>query len=914
MAQFNCTLALFIHSFKYQQSITGYRVPLNNNQPMRFSFFVFTIALVLAGCGTQKVAKNTPEPQPEEYSDVTEFRQLDTMTISAPRMDEDEATDSTYELPAYNASHERTHDLLHTKLEVRFNWQEEQVMGKATLTMKPYFYPSNTLVLDAKNFEFHSVTYAGQSTQLKYEYDGQQITIDLGKTLTRNDEYTLLIDYTATPRADGGSAAITSDKGLFFINPRGEEEDKPMQIWTQGETENNSRWFPTIDKPNERCTEEIYITVEDRFVTLSNGLMMSSTKNADGTRTDYWKMDQPHAPYLFMMAVGEFAKIKDTWNGIPVDYYVEPEFAEHAKAIFPYTPEMLEFFSKQLGVTYPWKKYAQIVVRDYVSGAMENTTAVIFGEFMQKTTRELIDEHQNEKVVAHEMFHHWFGDYVTTESWANLTMNEGFANYSEYLWMEHKYGRDAADYHLLQEWSGYYGSAQGNMHPLINYGYDDKEDMFDAHSYNKGGSILHMLRNQVGDDAFFAALKSYLSKNAYTDVEAHELRLAFEDVTGQDLNWFFNQWYFNQGHPVMTLDYDYDATAGEASITVKQTQDPENSPAIFELRTFVDVYTADGKSTRYPVHMTEREQTFTFPASAKPALINFDPSRSLLAIRQDNKSDEELMFQFEHAPRFLDRLEAIQKLGEKGEEVAALEKILEKGLKDPFWVIRAMALQNIEPNETTIPVIRTMATDDSRSDVRSAAFARLTEAGDMESIELAKKTIDKEQAYPVIASALALVNELKPEMAQEYAKKLENETNPDILEMVGDIYIASGNPEHLAFFEKNMEGMDGFSVINFMDSYQSLAVQGDAATAAGVAGKLEKIALDPLQSQWKRFGATRAITQMKGFYMEQMQTLPTADKTDLEARIKDLDTKFQNIFQQEQDPQMKALYQRLQVP
>lgn len=866
----------------------------------------------MAGCGTQKVAQQAPEPQPDEYSEITEYRELDTMTVSAPRTVEEPATEPTYELPTYNPSHERKHDLLHTKLEVSFNWEEEQVIGKATLKLKPYFYATDQLVLDAKNFKINSITYEGKSEPLKYENDGAQLTIDLGRTLTRNDEYTLVIDYVATPRADGGSAAITSDKGLFFINPRGEDGDKPTQIWTQGETENNSRWFPTIDKPNERTTQEIYVTVDDRYLTLSNGLLESSSKNNDGTRTDYWKMDQPHAPYLFMLAVGDFAKVSEKWNDIPVDYYVEPEFEEDAKAIFPYTTEMLDFFSEKLGVPYPWKKYAQIVVRDYVSGAMENTTAVIFGDYMQRTARELIDEHMNEKVVAHEMMHHWFGDYVTTESWANLTMNEGFANYSEYLWFEHKYGRDAADYHLIQEWSGYFGSAQGGVHPLIHFGYNDKEDMFDAHSYNKGGSVLHMLRNQVGDDAFFAALNKYLTRNAYTDVEADELRLAFEDVTGQDLNWFFNQWYFNQGHPLLTINYDYDEAAKEASITVEQTQNPENMPAIFELRTFVDVYKADGTSTRYPVHVTEREQTFTFPADARPALINFDPSRSLLTIRQDNKSDAELMFQFKHAPRFVDRYETLQKIGSKGTPEA--KELLKTALNDDFWVIRAIAMQNLQPDEETLPIIRKLAQHDERSDVRATAFAMLAEMGDEDALELAQKAIEKDQSYSVVAAALALINELQPELALEYAQKLENETIPEIVEMVGDIYIAGGNAENLPFFEKNIEKIDGFSVINFMDSYQALAVNVDLKTAAEVAGKLEKIAMDPSQSQFKRFGATRAIVQMKQFYREQMNTVGADEKAAIDAQIKSLDTQFQKIFADENDPQLKSLYQRLQIP
>ena len=327
----------------------------------------------------------------------------------------------------------------------------------------------------------------------------------------------------------------------------------------------------------------MYLTVEDRFNTLSNGVLISSKKNNDGTRTDYWKMDLPHAPYLFMVAIGEYAVVKDSWNGKVVDYYVEPKFEEYARDIFPHTPEMLQFFSDKLGVTYPWPKYSQVVVRDYVSGAMENTSAVIFGEFMQGTDRELVDNRQNENIVAHEMFHHWFGDLVTCESWANLTLNEGFANYSEYLWLEHKHGKDEADFHRMQELSGYMQSAARDIHPLVDFGYENKEDMFDAHSYNKGGLVLHMLRNYVGDDAFFASLQKYLKDHSFSDVEGHELRLAFEDVTGEDLNWFFNQWFFSQGQPELNVDYDYDEDSKQVIVTVEQVQDPKEMPPIFEL-------------------------------------------------------------------------------------------------------------------------------------------------------------------------------------------------------------------------------------------------------------------------------------------------------------------------------------------
>lgn len=886
-------------------------------------FFSFVVAMMLlVSCSTQKNISTTPTDAPtaETAPDVEE-RNLDTLTVSATPLVPGESMDADTEemavipdtLPRYNASHTRINDLLHTKLDVRFDWQNEKVLGKATLTLKPYFYPTSTLTLDAKNFEFHKVTFADKNAPLKYDYDGDQIVIDLGREYTRKETYKIYIEYTASPSETGGSAAISSDKGLYFIDPRDEDPQKPTQIWTQGETEANSKWFPTIDKPNERTTQEIYVTVEDKYKTLSNGVLVSSKSNGDGTRTDYWKMDQPHAPYLFMLTVGDFAKVTETWEGIPVDYYVEPEYEKYAKAIYPHTPEMLSFFSEKLGLKYPWQKYAQIIVRDYVSGAMENTTAVIFGEFMQQTARELIDTRDNEKVVAHEMFHHWFGDYVTTESWANLTMNEGFANYSEYLWLEHKYGADEADYHMLNEWNGYFSSAQGDMHPLIFFGYEDKENMFDAHSYNKGGSVLHMLRSYVGDDAFFTALNQYLEKNAYTAVEAHELRLAFEDVTGEDLNWFWNQWYFSQGHPNLDISYDYDETTKQASVTVAQTQSPEGgTPPIFRIPTVVDIYTENGKE-RKKVEVTKREQTFTFDMPQAPKLMIFDADRTLLAQKQETKDEDAYIYQFRHAPKFFDRYEAMQNLAYS--ENPEADAIFKEALKDDFWVIRAIAVDFVEDNldANVMSTLRNIAKTDPHSVVRATAIEKLATLEDEQVVDIAKYIIENDEAYSTISAALQSLIELDSTAALQYAEKLENEESDEIKAAVSSIYANSGDPKYLPYFEKNFNNIDGFSVVSLMESYQQLAAKADTESALTAMTKLKSIATDMSQSLWRRFGATRAINSMRSFYQEQAADAEGEMKTTYTDQIAKLNEMLDEIVEKETDSQLQSLYSQMLI-
>src|SRR5688500_4385028 len=582
----------------------------------------------------------------------------------------------------YRETAPQVNDLVNTKADVKFDFDKSYLYGKVWLTLKPHFYPTDSLRLDAKGMEIKNVSIVkGSSKQpLKYNYDGMELNIDLDKLYTRYDKYTIYIDYVSKPNEykGKGSAAITDAKGLYFINPKGEEKNKPTQIWTQGETEATSVCCPTIDKPNQKTTQEIAMTVHAKYVTLSNGKLVSQKKNADGTRTDTWKMDLPHAPYLFFMGVGDFAVVKDSYKGKEVSYYVEKEYAPVARKIFGNTPEMMAFFSKVLGVEYPWVKYSQIVGRDYVSGAMENTTATLHQESAQQDARELVDGNHWEGTIAHELFHQWFGELVTTESWSNLTLNESFANYSQVLWEEYKYGKDAGDAENYKDMQGYIQS-QSEKKDLVRYYYEDKEAVFDAVSYNKGGRILHMLRNYVGDSAFFRALNLFLNTYQYKSAEAHQLRLAFEEITGRDMNWFWNQWYFGAGHPKLTIDYVYDDNAGRAQVIVRQTQAGDK---LFRLPVAIDVY-ENGKKVRHNVWLENRSDTFYFNYSKRLDLINVDGDKILLAEKRDNKSLQNYVYQYQHAGTYLDRREAIDFAGRNLGDPVAIE-LLKTALKDKY--------------------------------------------------------------------------------------------------------------------------------------------------------------------------------------------------------------------------------------
>lgn len=638
-----------------------------------------------------------------------------------------EAQDTSWK-KEYRGSYTIINDLVHTKVDARFDYAKSYMYGKVWITLKPHFYPTDSLTLDAKGMDINKVALVKgtATTPLKFEYDGWNIRINLGKTFKASETYTIYIDYTAKPNEVKvqGSAAITDAKGLYFINPTGEEKDKPTQIWTQGETEATSVWCPTIDKPNMKTTQETIMTVPAKYVTLSNGKLVSSKKNADGTRTDSWKMDLPHAPYLFFMGVGDYAVIKDTWKGKEVNYYVEHEYAPVARKIFGHTPEMMTFFSKITGIDYPWAKYSQMTARDYVSGAMENTTATLHQESAQQDARELIDGNGWESTIAHELFHHWFGDYVTAESWSNLTVNESFANYSETLWDEYKYGKDAGDAQNYNDMAGYLQSGSEKK-DLVRFHYPDKESMFDAVSYNKGGRILHMLRNYVGNDAFNKALNIYLTENKFQAAEAHNLRLAFEKVTGQDLNWFFNQWYFGDGHPILDIDYVYNENAKTVQVIIKQTQ---KSGKIFTLPIAIDVYNG-AKKERYNVWVKNQNDTFSFKYNSRPELVNVDGDKILLAIKKDNKTLDNYIHQYKYAGLYLDRREAIE-FALKNQANSKAQELLKLALKDPYFGLRILTASRLDLTNSTIksaaePILSDLAKNDPKSTVRAAAISML---------------------------------------------------------------------------------------------------------------------------------------------------------------------------------------------
>ena len=755
----------------------------------------------------------------------------------------DDARADTNWKKEYRSFPTKENDLVHTKLAASFDYTKSQLNGAVWLQLHPHFYATNTLTLDAKGMDIHEVALVinGSSNsskagsaggniggsaggnvnnknndlkevqrdnnlkKLTYQYDGLFLNINLDKKYTAKENYTVYIKYTAKPNEylAKGSMAITDAKGLYFINPLGTDSTKPTQIWTQGETEGTSVWIPTIDKPNQKSTQEFQLTVPSKYVSLSNGLLVKQVDNKNGTRLDVWKMDLPHAPYLFFIGIGDYAVVKENYKGKELSYYVEKDFEKVARKIYGKTPTMMAFYEQILGVPYPWAKYAQISGRDYVSGAMENTTCTLHGDGVQQNARELLDINHWEGTIAHELFHQWFGDLVTAESWSNLTVNESFADYSQTLWEEYSKGKDFGAYENFTGMRSYLNSPDDAEKNLVRFYYYDKEDMFDLVSYQKGGRVLNMLRHFVGDEAFFASLHKYLVDNKFGNGSAIKLKLAFEAVTGKDLNWFFNQWYFDNGHPYVRITQQYQPEKKQVLLTIQQTQTQNK---IFELPIGIDVY-VEGNKKHYEVWNKKAVDSFYFPASSLPENINVDNDKVLLWVKDEDKPLSQYIYQYHHATNFMDRFEAIDQATENIIKPEA-QALLQAALKDSFYIIRMKAIHAYNPaalNATTESLIAQLAEKDPSNEVREQAIDAIGELG--------KKIYrdrffawTKDSSYLVAGAALEALEKVDSTTAIEIASKESNNViKKRLSKAVTNILTMYGDEKVFDFVSKKYE-------------------------------------------------------------------------------------------------------------
>ncbi len=568
---------------------------------------------------------------------------------------------------------DRVVDFQHVELQITVDPATRSVSGTATHTVASMNAGPLVLSLDAVEMTVSAVLVGGKATA--FDYDGATIRVPLG-TARRGEEFTVATTYEAHPRI-----------GLYFPGPDEGYPEKPSQVWSQGQDEDNRYWFPCYDHTNDKQTSEMIVTVPGDWYALSNGRLHEEKANKNGTRTFHWKQERPHATYLITLAAGKFSRIDASRDGLVIDYFVEEKDVANARTTFANTPEMITCFEKITGMKYPWAKYSQIVVRDFVFGGMENTTATTMTEDLildEKASRDSTGDY----LISHELAHMWFGDLLTCRDWGHGWLNESFATYLESLWDEHKRGIDEYRQGVVENTDAYLGERY--RRPIVSNVWNEPIDVFDRHLYEKGSVVLHMLRVFVGDDGFFRSIQRYVRENQDRSVVTADLAAAFEVETGRNIEWFFQQWVHSPGHPEFKVNWSWDDATSCASVSVRQLQSTANGTPVFRIPLTIDFRSGRKKPTAFRVEVDSADHTFVFPLPARPDLCRFDPHNEVLKTVDFNKSTGEVILQLADDDDIAGRQWAAKELGKKGglEAVRALEAAVSG---DRFWAVQGAA-------------------------------------------------------------------------------------------------------------------------------------------------------------------------------------------------------------------------------
>ena len=573
----------------------------------------------------------------------------------------------------------RDYDLQNSRIALRFDLEQKKVIGEVTHTLTILCDSSSQISLDAAGLNVQSVTV--NKAPAKFETDAKtaKLIIKLPGPARAGAKFDVNIRYDAKPT-----------KGLYFILPDKDYPDRPKQIWTQGESEDTHFYLPTYDYPNDRLTTETILTVPASWITVANGKLISVTDAPDGMKTWTWRESLPSSTYLITVVAGEFNEVKDSWRGVPVDYYAPKGRGDRLSANYSRTPQMIDLFSRKLGVDYPWEKYAQSMVDDFVAGGMENSSATTNTSSSLRSPK-LVPEYPRDEddLISHELGHQWFGDLVTCKDWGDIWLNEGFATFMETVWTEAHYGKDEADYSRWQAARQWFADTDLFGKPIVRHDFNDSGE-FDGNAYTKGGWVLYMLRHQLGEDAFYRGLRRYLEVNRGKNVVTADLSKAIEEATHANVDQFFSQWLYGAGAPKFDLSYKYDDAKHEVALTVKQTQKAEGRVGLFTIPTDVEITTASGPKL-YPLTVSKDSEVFTFHSDSAPLMVLFDKGGQVLKSADFHKEKKEWLYQLKNASEVGDRADAVRSLPKLKGDDEAVDALADALRNDKMWAVRADA-------------------------------------------------------------------------------------------------------------------------------------------------------------------------------------------------------------------------------
>lgn len=673
----------------------------------------------------------------------------------------------------------RNYDVQSISIEVKIEVKQKTVDGRVTALIKSLTDGLTGFSVDAVGMNIKSVKgwvlsatddpeQAIQFNDIKYEYDGEKILIYPDVPVKKGYPFMYEVEYSVT----------NPEKGMYFIGPSEIFPDKPYQVWTQGEGEDNRYWFPCYDYPNDMASTELIVTVDSLYETLSNGRLEKKRRNPDGTVTWQWVQEKPHVSYLVILAVGNWDKIEESFDRIPVISYVPPGKLEWGKRSYRHTVDILRFFSEYIGYQYPWDKFSQVAVEDFIFGGMENTGAVVLfsGSVYDEFTEP---DYDATGLVAHEIAHQWWGNIVTCRNWSELWLNESFATYFQALYFEYLYGKDEFDYDIFRNGqAAMWTDSNVSRKPIYS------NEGHASNTYGKGSVVLNMLRYFVGDDNFKKFLNNYIKRNEHKPVSTTDLIDALHfTLDGQnyirdissipgDWRWFFEEWIYKAGQPEYKVTYKYDEETKYLILEVRQIQRLDSS-SVFKTPVQVRIITSSS-STEMTVKSSDKPEIYKIKIDSKPLSVIFNPGNKVLCKLYFSKPKEDWLYQLSNSPAAIDRITAIMGLRDFINDDDVIAALFNLAARDKFWGVRYEAVQMLGNSDKIFNDNRYLDYLNMENDSR-VKRAYVNSLGNIFENKrnlvkderrfqnLMKSLIDNERSYYLRADAITAISKLLPQ-------------------------------------------------------------------------------------------------------------------------------------------------------
>jgi aminopeptidase N len=645
--------------------------------------------------------------------------------------------------PPEHVGRDRTYDVLHYRLAVAVDPKLKTCAGEMTVTLVSLRGVFDELRLDAADMRVKWVSV--DQKQLAFHAVEETLVVELGKPYGFGDTISATIAYAVT----------TPTKGLYFVAPDSGYPDKQLQAWTQGEPDDNHHWFPCYDYPNDKATSEMLVTVPENFTAISNGKLLEVRRDpAKHTATFHWYEGRPHVSYLTSLVVGEYVEVKQTWDGVPLSYYVYKHQKEHALLSFGKTPKMMEFYSKKTGLRYPWEKYAQTVVQDFIWGGEENVTATTLADGTIHDGRAHLD-YSSDNLVAHELAHQWWGDLLTCRDWSHAWLNEGFATFFQNQFTEYDRGHDEAAKETMDNQATLRNTDVGDRRrPSVCRRFYGPNDLFDNRIYGKGSVVLNMLKDLLGEELFWTAIDHYVERFAFGSVETNDFKIAVEEATGYNLEWFFNQWLYKAGFPEFELSSAWSRASSTLNLTVRQTQRLDSLTSLFTMPVDVELW-IHGVPETHRVWISKAEEVFSFPAYQEPELVLFDKGSKQMKKVAFQKPLDAWLFQLGHASEGVDRLLAIDELTWVVDSANVADALRKAAIDDPFWDVRRSAVWALgDTKAADVEATLLAAYGDHDARVRTAAVTSMGKLHTAAVLATLHHAFEKDSSYGVAAAAL----------------------------------------------------------------------------------------------------------------------------------------------------------------